>query len=280
MRVACLQMRSTTDLAENLATLEQMTGEAAAQGATYIQSPEMTSLIEKNPKQLLANIEADEGQNQVVALAQNLAKRHSIWLHIGSIAVSTDGEKAANRGLLFSPDGTRVASYDKIHMFDVDLPNNESWRESALYQAGGKAVVAKCDDFTLGMSICYDLRFPHLYRALSQAGANVLSCPAACTKQTGEAHWHTLLRARAIENGAFMIAAAQGGSHEDGRVTYGHSMVINPWGKIIAELDHDNPALLVCDIDLSEVGQARTRIPALSNNQQFAITDGQQEQKL
>ena len=280
MRVACLQMRSTTDVAENLATLEQMTGEAASQGATYIQSPEMTSLIEKNPKRLLANIEADKGQNQVVAHAQNLAKRHNIWLHIGSIAVRTDAEKAANRGLLFSPDGTRVATYDKIHMFDVDLPNNESWRESALYQAGSEAVTANCDEFALGMSICYDLRFPHLYRALSQVGANILSCPAAFTKQTGEAHWHTLLRARAIENGAFMIAAAQGGTHEDGRTTYGHSMVINPWGEIIAELDHDNPDILVCDIDLNEVSQARARIPALSSNQEFAITDGQQEQKI
>ncbi len=280
MRVACLQMRSTTDLAENLATLEQMTGEAAAKGATYIQSPEMTSLIEKNPKRLLENIEADNDQNQVIALAQNLAKRHNIWLHIGSIAVRSDAKKAANRGLLFSPDGTRVASYDKIHMFDVDLPNNESWRESALYQAGNEAVTVSCEGFNLGMSICYDLRFPHLYRALSQAGANILSCPAAFTKQTGEAHWHTLLRARAIENGAFLIAAAQGGTHEDGRITYGHSMVINPWGKIIAELDHNNPAFLVCDIDLSAVDQARARIPALSNNQQFAIIDGQQEQKI
>ena len=280
MRVACLQMRSTTDLAENLATLEQMVGEAAAQGATYIQSPEMTSLIEKNPKLLLANIEADSGQNRVVALAQNLAKRHGIWLHIGSIAARTEGEKAANRGLLFSPDGARVASYDKIHMFDVDLPNNESWCESALYQAGSEAIIAKCGGFNLGMSICYDLRFPHLYRALSQAGANILSCPAAFTKQTGEAHWHTLLRARAIENGAFMIAAAQGGTHDDGRRTYGHSMVINPWGKIIAELEHDNPAILVCDIDLKEVAQSRARIPALSNNQEFAIVGGQQEQEI
>ena len=279
MRVACLQMRSTTDLAENLATLEQMAGEAAAQGATYIQSPEMTSLIEKNPKRLLANSEADKGQNQVISLVQNLAKRYNIWLHIGSIAVRTDADKAANRGLLFSPDGTRVATYDKIHMFDVDLPNNESWRESALYQAGTEAVTARCEGFNLGMSICYDLRFPHLYRALSKAGANILSSPAAFTKQTGEAHWHTLLCARAIENGAFMIAAAQGGTHEDGRTTYGHSMIINPWGKIIAELDHDNPDILVCDIDLNEVSQARARIPALSNNQQFAITDGQQEQK-
>ena len=279
MRVVCLQMRSTTNLAENLATLEQMTGEAAAQGATYIQSPEMTSLIEKNPKRLLANIETDNDQNRVIALAQNLAKCHNIWLHIGSIAVSTEGEKAANRGLLFSPDGTRIATYDKIHMFDVDLPNNESWRESALYQAGSEAVTANCDGFNLGISICYDLRFPQLYRALSQAGANILSCPAAFTKQTGEAHWHTLLRARAIENGAFMIAAAQGGTHEDGRVTYGHSIVINPWGKIIGELDHDNPAFLVCDIDLNEVSKARARIPALSNNQEFAITVEQQEQQ-
>ena len=272
MRVACLQMRSTTDLQENLAALEALTLEAVADGATYIQSPEMTSLVDKNQRALFANIETDiigDRENQVVAFAGDLARRYKIWLHIGSAAVRLDAKKAANRGMLFSPNGKRIASYDKIHMFDVDLPNNESWRESALYRPGNKAIVVDCEEFTLGMSICYDLRFAHLYRSLAQAGAQILTCPAAFTAQTGIAHWHCLLRARAIENGAFVIAAAQGGTHADGRTTFGHSMVVNPWGKIIAELDHADPAVLVCNIDIQEVAQARARIPALSNNANF-----------
>ncbi|MCF6320895.1 MAG: carbon-nitrogen hydrolase family protein [Rhizobiaceae bacterium] len=272
MRVACLQMRSGIQVEKNLETLEQMVAEAARRGAKYIQTPEMTSLVQKKPKQLFANIQPDEGrknENHVIDFASRLAKRHKIWLHLGSIAIRATPDKAANRGILFSPAGRRVANYDKLHMFDVDLPNNETWRESSLYQAGDKALIVETDEFILGMSICYDLRFPGLYRSLAAAGAQILTCPAAFTSQTGKAHWHTLLRARAIENGAFVIAAAQGGEHEDGRNTYGHSLIINPWGEIIAELDHDNPQVLICDIVLSEVNAARTRIPSLISNADF-----------
>ncbi len=272
MRVACIQMRSGVSVKDNLAVLAKMVGEAAEQNATYVQTPEMTSIVDQNPKTLLAEIETDNGsgnRNQMIEFAGNLAKQHKIWLHLGSVAVKISQTRAANRALLFSPDGRRMADYDKLHMFDVNLPNNETWRESSLYQAGEKAIICKTSDFVLGISICYDLRFPHLYRQLAQAGAQILSCPAAFTRQTGKAHWHCLLRARAIENGAFVIAAAQGGKHLDGRETYGHSLIINPWGEIIAELAHDNPGVLICDIDLTQVENARSRIPSLSANRQF-----------
>lgn len=283
MRVACLQMRSGVAVDDNLATLEKMVTDAAGRGASYIQTPEMTSLVEQHPKSLFAQLHDDglddgpNDQNPVAIFASNLAKKHRIWLHLGSIAVRLTNQKAANRALLFSPTGERVAQYDKLHMFDVDLPNNESWRESAVYQAGKEAVIVEADGFSLGLSICYDLRFPHLYRDLAQAGAQILTCPAAFTKQTGEAHWHALLRARAIENGAYVIAAAQGGSHADGRQTYGHSLIINPWGEIIGELDHDDPGVLICDIGLEQVTKARGRIPSLSNNKQFNIVTIRQE---
>jgi predicted amidohydrolase len=277
MRVACLQMRSGVSPEENLATLEQMVATAASQGAHYVQTPEMTALVAQNRKILFAGIEPDDGlanqhlgSNRVIAFASDLARRHHVWLHLGSIAVRISDTKAANRGLLFAPDGTRVADYDKLHMFDVDLPNNESWRESSLYQAGNKAVMFDAGEFKVGLSICYDLRFAALYRSLAQAGAQILTCPAAFTRQTGGAHWHALLRSRAIENGAFVIAAAQGGNHEDGRETYGHSLIVNPWGEIIGELKHDHPDILICDIDLNEVDIARSRIPSLSNDRQFA----------
>ncbi len=280
MRVACIQMRSGVLVKDNLAILAKLVSEAAGQNATYIQTPEMTSIVDQNPKSLLAGIEIDDGpdnQNQVINFAGNLAKQHKVWLHLGSIAVRISKTRAANRALLFSPDGRRVADYDKLHMFDVNLPNNETWRESSLYQAGDKAVIYKSRDFVLGFSICYDLRFPHLYRQLAQAGAQILTCPAAFTRQTGKAHWHCLLRARAIENGAFIIAAAQGGKHRDGRETYGHSLIINPWGEIMAESTHDNPDVLICDIDLTQVENARSRIPSLANNCQFDTVTIHQE---
>ncbi len=272
MRVACLQMRSGICVDKNLDTLAQMVAQAVKRGATYIQTPEMTSLVQKNPKLLFENIQPDsagENVNYTVDFVAGLAKRHKVWLHLGSIAVKATSGKAANRAILFSPAGRRVANYDKLHMFDVDLPGNETWRESSLYQAGDKAVIVELEEITLGMSICYDLRFPNLYHSLAVAGAQVLSCPAAFTRQTGKAHWHTLLRARAIENGAFVIAAAQGGKHEDGRETFGHSLIINPWGEIIAELEHDNPQVLICDIMLSEVDAARSQIPNLRNKTEF-----------
>jgi predicted amidohydrolase len=280
MRVACLQMRSSVVVDENLAALESMVGEAAEEGVDYIQTPEMTNLIEQNPKSLFANIQPDDNSsapNPVALFAGELAKKHGVWLHLGSIAVRVSERKAANRAMVFSPQGARVAQYDKLHMFDVDLPNNEIWRESSVYDAGNEAVLVDNGKYTLGLSICYDLRFGQLYRNLAQEGAQILTCPAAFTRQTGEAHWHALLRARAIENGAFMIAAAQGGKHASGRQTYGHSLIINPWGEIIAELDHDRPGILVCDIELNEVDRARMRIPSLSNNKQFNTVTIRQE---
>ena len=279
MRVACLQMRSGVAVDDNLGALEKMVADAAGQGASYIQTPEMTSLVEQNPKSLFTQLSSDgpDDENPVAIFAGNLAKKHRIWLHLGSIAVRLTDKKAANRALLFSPAGDRVAQYDKLHMFDADLPNNETWRESAIYQAGEEAVVVEAAGFSLGLSICYDLRFAHLYRDLAQAGAQILSCPSAFTKQTGEAHWHALLRARAIENGAYVIAAAQGGSHASGRQTYGHSLIINPWGAIMGELDHDDPGVLICDIDLDQVTKARGRIPSLSNNRHFNTVTIRQE---
>lgn len=267
MRAACIQMRSGTQVDENLSQLAELVNQAVDRGADYIQTPEMTSILAQDRKTLFSQIEADDGtvqSNQTISFAADLAKQHGIWLHLGSIAVKLSNSKAANRALLYSPAGKRVAVYDKLHMFDVDLPNNESWRESSVYQAGEKAVIGTTGEYNLGLSICYDLRFPGLYRRLAQAGAQILTCPAAFTRQTGEAHWHSLLRARAIENGAFVIAAAQGGQHPDGRQTFGHSLIINPWGEIIGELDHDRPDILVCDIDLAQVEKARSRIPSLS----------------
>jgi len=276
MRAACIQMRSGTDVDDNLSQLSQYVAKAVKQGADYIQTPEMTSILAQNRKTLFSQIETDDGSigsNRVIDFAANLAKQHGIWLHLGSIAVKISNSKAANRGLIFSPEGQRIASYDKLHMFDVDLPNNETWRESSLYRPGERAVVCKTDKYTLGLSICYDLRFPGLYRQLAQAGAQILSCPAAFTRQTGKAHWHSLLRARAIENGAFVIAAAQGGVHQDGRETFGHSLIINPWGVIIAEINHDHPDIIVCDIDLGQVEKARSRIPSLSNIREYETVE-------
>jgi predicted amidohydrolase len=272
MRVACIQMRSGTTVDDNLSALSESVSEAVTQGAEYVQTPEMSSILAQNRSVLFSQIEADDGSsgfNRVIDFGAELAKQHGIWLHLGSIAVKVSESKAANRGLVFSPDGHRVATYDKLHMFDVDLPDNETWRESSLYQAGNEAILCKTDKFILGLSICYDLRFPGLYRNLAKAGAQILSCPAAFTRQTGQAHWHSLLRARAIENGAFVVAAAQGGTHQDGRETFGHSLIINPWGEILAEANHDQPGIIVCDIDLGQVEKVRSRIPSLSNMQEY-----------
>ena len=269
LKIACVQMRSGTDISANIADMEGFIREAASKGACYVQTPEMTGILQKNTKALFASIVADK-DDPVFGKASDLAQELGIWIHIGSTAVDRGDGKAANRAGLFSPNGERVASYDKIHMFDVDLDNGESWRESKVYHPGDKCVLAKMDDISLGMAICYDMRFPHLFRAQAKKGAEILSCPAAFTRQTGEVHWHILLRSRAIENGTFMIAAAQGGLHEDGRETYGHSLVINPWGQIIGELDHDEPGVLIAELDLSEVGKARSRIPSLANERQFS----------
>ena len=270
-KAACVQMRSGADEQINISAMRDLVREAAGKGASYVQTPEMTGLVQRSRKELFARISPD-AQNPVFAAASELARDLAIWLHVGSTAVATGDERAANRAALFSPAGERVASYDKIHMFDVDLDNGESWRESAIYDAGEDAVVVHGPGAPLGLAICYDLRFPDLFRAQALAGAEMLTCPACFTRQTGEAHWHALLRARAIENGAYMVAAAQGGLHEDGRETYGHSLVFDPWGRLAGELAHDEPGVLVCDIDPGSVAATRRKIPNLANERDFSVT--------
>mgnify|MGYP001312415817 CR=1 FL=1 len=272
MRVACVQMRSGTNEAANIAAMEKLVREAAGEGAVYVQTPEMTGIMERDPANLLSQISEDEG-NPVFAAAASLARELGIWLHLGSTAIKLGERKAANRGALFSPRGERVATYDKIHMFDVDLDGGESYRESNRYEPGGQSVVVDTGAFKLGMAVCYDVRFPRIFRKQAQCGAQILTLPAAFTRPTGKAHWKTLLTARAIENGAFVIAAAQGGEHEDGRATWGHSIIIGPWGEIVGELEHDEPGILVRDIDLQEAGDARAKIPALANERDFTISE-------
>ena len=268
--VAVIQMRSSGDPQRNIEWLEQAIGDAAAKGAQYIQTPEMTGAVQRDRAKLRAVLRGQD-DDEVAAMGARLAARHGIHLHIGSTAIARDDGKIANRAFLFAPDGSLVTTYDKIHMFDVDLDNGESWRESAVYEPGTQSVVADIGAARLGLSICYDVRFPHLYRDMALAGAEIIAVPAAFTRQTGEAHWHTLLKARAIENGAFVIAAAQGGTHDDGRETYGHSLVADPWGRIIAEADHDDPATIRCTIYLDEVAAARAKIPNLKNACDYTV---------
>ena len=248
--VAAVQMRSTMDPARNLRDFEALVREAAGKGARYIQSPEMTGALVRDRKLLMQLIKPAES-DPLVARAAALAAELGIHLHIGSTAIARPDGKVANRAFVFGPDGGLIATYDKIHMFDVDLDNGESWRESATYEPGREAVVANLPFSRMGLAVCYDLRFPQLFREEALAGAEMLTVPAAFTRQTGEAHWHVLLRARAIENGAFVVASAQGGKHEDGRETYGHSLIADPWGAVVAEADHDEPGVVVAEIDLA-----------------------------
>ncbi|MFN3546798.1 MAG: carbon-nitrogen hydrolase family protein [Mesorhizobium sp.] len=272
LKVAALQMRSGTDPLANARTFEAMVREAAASGARYVQSPEMTGGLVRD-REALRSILRSENDDIIARTASELAAELGIAIHVGSMAIALDGGKVANRAFLFAPDGSLVTTYDKIHMFDVDLDNGESWRESATYQPGGRAVVATLDDTRFGLAVCYDLRFPQLFRTQALAGAEVLTVPAAFTRQTGEAHWHVLLRARAIENGAFVIAAAQGGRHEDGRETFGHSMVVDPWGRILAEADHDEPAVVIAEIDTAASASARRKVPNLRNAREFVLDE-------
>ena len=270
LKVAALQMRSGTEVGRNVADFEALVREAAGKGAAYIQSPEMTGALMRDRAALKAAIRPQE-TDPVVERASALARELGVHLHVGSTAIARPDGKVANRAFLFGPDGRVIATYDKIHMFDVDLDNGESWRESATYESGTSAVVAETAFGRVGLAVCYDLRFPQLFRAEALAGADMITVPAAFTRQTGEAHWHVLLRARAIENGAFVIAAAQGGTHEDGRETYGHSMVVDPWGRIVAEADHDAPGVVLAEIDLAQVAAARGKIPNLKNAREFDV---------
>ncbi|MEI2387351.1 carbon-nitrogen hydrolase family protein [Breoghania sp. JC706] len=269
-KAACVQTRSGRDVAANIASVETLIRAAASDGAAYVLTPEMTNLLERDRAALMAKI-AGEADDPTLARFRQLARELGLWLHIGSLAIRIDDKTVANRGFLITPEGAVAARYDKIHMFDVDLDNGESWRESRTYRPGEKSVVAELPWLNLGMAVCYDVRFPALFRAQAKAGAQALTVPAAFTRQTGQAHWHTLLKARAIENGAFVFAAAQGGRHEDGRETYGHSLIIAPWGEVLAEADHDEPGFILADIDVDEVAKARGRVPALANERPFTI---------
>ncbi len=268
-KIGVVQMRSGTDMARNLIDATALVRAAAAQGADYVLTPEVSNIFEPDKERLKA-VAMAEGDDIFVHGFSSLAKELGIYLHAGSLALNAGQEKLANRSLLFAPDGTLVAAYDKIHLFDIDLPNGESYRESATYNPGEAAVTAQLPDFKLGFAICYDMRFPRLANTLANAGCSVLAYPAAFTVPTGQAHWHVLLRARAIETGSFVISAAQGGLHESGKATYGHSLVISPWGEVLAELD-DAPGVLVVDIDPAQSSVTRARIPALANARDFTL---------
>ncbi len=270
MKIAAIQMRSGLDPDANLHALEPLIAQAAQQGAAYALTPEVTLIFPENREQLRSVAAPFEGHPQLAAIGE-LARRHGMFVHIGSLPIPLADGRFANRSVLFGPDGAQRASYDKIHLFDADIAGLNAYRESATYKGGDQAVIAPIGDLTLGFSICYDMRFPRLYNALANAGATLMAVPAAFTVPTGQAHWHVLLRARAIETGSYVIAAAQGGSHANGRSTYGHSLVVDPWGKVIAELDHDEPGVLVAEIDPSAVTEARGRVPALANARDFAV---------
>lgn len=265
---AALQMRTTRSVERNIADLLAMATDAVSRGATFLQSPEMSNILERNRAALFEAIRPEESDPMLAAI-RDFARAKKMHFHLGSLAVK-DGDKVANRGFLIGPDGEIIARYSKLHLFDVDLPNGESWRESNTYTAGDCAVVAPLGEAILGMGICYDLRFAYLFRALAEAGADILTAPACFTKQTGEAHWTVLQRARAIETGSFMISAAQGGQHEDGRETFGHSIIVDPWGRVLAEAG-DEPGPVYATIDLSLVVDARGRIPTLKHTRAIAV---------
>ena len=265
MRVGLVQMRSGLDPATNTADALAMIREAARAGAALVATPEMTTAVDRKPRRLVDALPDDPWGGEHGAAFEALARDLRIHVLIGSMPVvlSRAPRRVANRCVLYGPEG-RLAAYDKVHLFDVDLPTGESWRESSVYRAGEEAVVARAGEAALGLSVCYDLRFPALYRRLAQGGADVLCVPAAFTVPTGEAHWAVLLRARAIETGSFVLAPTQGGAHEDGRVTYGRSMVVDPWGRVAALKDDDEPGVLMADLDLTMVGDTRSRVPSLA----------------
>jgi len=268
---AMIQMRSGLDPAANLAVALDLIDRAKQAGADYVLTPEMTNILAARREQLFAKIVAEE-QDVTLASLREIARKLAIYIHIGSLAIKASPEKAANRSFLIDRRGEVAARYDKIHMFDVDLAGGESYRESNNYRAGELAMLADLPWGRLGLTVCYDLRFPALYRALAEAGASFLAIPSAFTRQTGEAHWHVLQRARAIENGCFVFAAAQGGKHENGRETYGHSLIVDPWGRILAEGGTD-PGVITAQIELSEIAAARSRIPSLHHGRRFELVE-------
>ena len=273
LRAACIQMCSGVELDPNIAAASALIREAAGQGARLIATPEMTSLLDIRPGMARPKI-VREADDRALRAFRDLAAELRVTLLIGSLAVTLEGDtRFANRSFLLGPDGGVIARYDKIHMFDVEVGDGQSYRESRAYRPGETAVLAGAEGARIGMTICYDLRFAHLYRRLAQAGADILTLPAAFTRVTGKAHWHVLVRARAIETGCYVMAPAQGGTHEDGRETYGHSLIISPWGDVVAEKADDAPGIILADLDLEEVAKARRRIPSLMTDQDVPLTE-------
>jgi len=265
LRIALYQARTGIDPAANGRALAAAVADAAAGGAVMLFTPEMSGLLDRDRERAAAHYRR-EADDPVLAEVRAAAAAAGIWVAIGSLALlAKDGERLVNRAFLIDDQGDVRARYDKMHLFDVDLPTGESWRESAAFVPGERPVVAATPLGFLGLSICYDLRFAGLYAALSDAGATVLSIPAAFTVPTGEAHWHVLLRTRAIESACFVVAAAQSGTHEDGRATYGHSLVADPWGRVLLDMGADSPALGFADLDMGELAAVRERLPVLKH---------------
>jgi hypothetical protein len=268
---AMVQMRTAMLPETSLKQGTELIREAAGLGADYVQTPEVSNMIQSNRKAMFENL-ASEADDLSLKAYRALAAELKIYLHIGSLALRYSPEKAVNRSFLIGPDGGVLASYDKIHMFDIDLPGGESYRESASYQPGETAVISDLPWGRIGLTICYDMRFPALYRALAESGASFLTMPSAFTVRTGQAHWHTLLRARAIENGCFVFAAAQAGQHESKRESYGHSLIVDPWGEILAEGGVE-PGVFLAKIDPAKVETARKTVPSLQHGRRFSVTD-------
>ena len=268
---AMVQMRTAMYPQASLAEGVRLIREAKDKGADYVQTPEVSNIIQQNRKALF-EILADEEEDLSLKAYRELAAELKIHLHIGSLALRATPERAVNRSFLIAPNGDILAKYDKIHMFDITLEGGESYRESANYQPGETAVISDLPWGRIGLTICYDVRFPALYRALAEAGASFITVPSAFTVKTGEAHWHTLLRARAIENGCFIFAAAQAGKHESGRETYGHSLIVDPWGEILAEGGTDTGVVLA-KIDPAKVQSVRRNIPSLQHGRRFGLAD-------
>ncbi len=270
LRAALFQMTSGIDPAANAAAIVNMARRAKGEGADMLFTPEMAGYLDRDRTRAAQTLRA-QGDDVVLAAVREAAAREGLWIHVGSLPLK--GERAdgrwANRSFLIDANGDIRARYDKIHLFDVDLATGESWRESSVYGPGEQVVAADTPWGRMGFSICYDMRFPDLYRALTDAGATILLAPAAFTVPTGQAHWHVLLRARAIEAGCFVIAAAQTGAHQDGRTTYGHSVVIDPWGDILLDMG-DASGLGLADLDLSRIGDVRGRVPALANRREIS----------